>query len=354
MKICINARFLTQPITGVQRFAIEISRHLRALRQDIVFVSPRDIIHQEIADELKAIPYGTLTGVLWEQLELPRFLRHNSSPLLLNLANTAPVSYSKMIVTIHDLAFLRNPAWFSKAFYLYYRWLIPKIAERASAVITVSEFSKNEISELLQVPMHSIHVVYCGVGNKAYAGAADKAYQPPGKYFLAVSSRDPRKNFEKLIAAFRKLDADNVFLCIVGARNKIFPSQSGDASDRNNVIFAGYISDAALVSLYRNAIALVYPSLYEGFGLPPVEAMANGCPVITSRVASLPEVCENAALYVDPHDVKSITAAMKLMLTDDEQRMVLKTRGFDQIKKFDWQKSARTVSQIIEKSLSSI
>src|SRR3972149_8611226 len=146
--IIVNSRFLTQKITGVQRNAIEISRELRKLYPDITFISPQNIYHRNIASELNVILFGRLRGHLWEQIDLHRYLNKNNKPLLLNMANTAPISYKNQIVTICDLSFLRHPEWFSKTFYFYYRFLIPKIVKNSLKIVTISKFSKNEIMDL--------------------------------------------------------------------------------------------------------------------------------------------------------------------------------------------------------------
>src|SRR5687768_11068529 len=135
----VNARFLTQPITGVQRFAIEISKELKKANPQIKFIAPKEIIHHNLANELNAQLYGKMSGHFWEQLELPAYLKKQHSPLLINLANLAPVTYNNYIATIHDLSFLQFPKSYSRKFYYYYKFLIPKIAGRAKKIITVSE-----------------------------------------------------------------------------------------------------------------------------------------------------------------------------------------------------------------------
>jgi glycosyltransferase involved in cell wall biosynthesis len=353
MRIYINARFLTQRITGVQRYAIEISIKLKKLYPDIRFIAPQYIIHKELAKDLEVNRYGKLKGHLWEQIYLPIYLKQNNNLLLLNLANTAPLFYGKQIVTIHDLAFLRNPQWFSKRFYYYYKFLIPKITQKALIIITVSNFIKREIMEILNVPESKIKVSY-GAVPEGFSVMPTNVENKYGDYILAVSSLDPRKNFKNLLLAFDKLALKNIKLVLVGSRNKIFSNQHLDRfSAKQNIIFTDYVPNEHLKYLYKNARLLVFPSLYEGFGLPPLEAMACGCPVVVSNVASLPEVCGDAAYYVDPYNIESIAQGMYEVLTDETLRQGLIQKGLERVKFFSWEKSAKEHIRIFEDILSS-
>ena len=166
MKISVNARFLTQPITGVQRFAIEISLRLKKeLGEKIMFVSPKEIIQNEIAKELQVNTIGYTTCHLWEQIELPLYLKKKGSPLLLNFCNTAPLLYKNKISTIHDIAFEVYPETYSKAFLYVYRFLIPKICKNSKKIITVSDFSKQEIIKYYKTKTDKIQVIYNAVND---------------------------------------------------------------------------------------------------------------------------------------------------------------------------------------------
>ena len=143
--IIINARFLTQKVTGVQRFAIEISRIIHNLNKEIVFVSPADILDRELANELGVITIGKRSGTLWEQIDLRMYLAANKNPLLINFCNTGLLFYQNQIVTVHDMSYKVNPKWFSKKFYLWYNFLIPNLAKYSQKVLTVSNSSKNDL-----------------------------------------------------------------------------------------------------------------------------------------------------------------------------------------------------------------
>ena len=348
--IAVNSRFLTQQITGVQRAALEISRYLRKLAPDIEYIAPKNILNKRAAKELNAISCGSLKGHLWEQTELIRYLKKQDNPLLINPANTAPLFYKRQIVTIHDMSWLRNPSWFSKKFYYLYKFLIPKIAKNSLTVVTVSEFSKKEIMNLLEMPEEKIRVVH-----NAISGAFSNMLKMPPKknnnnYVLAVSSIDPRKNLNNLLLSFNKLNLKNMKLVVAGSENKIFAQHKlrNLISINKNITFTGYISEEEMVDLYRNAKLFVFPSLYEGFGLPPLEAMACGCPVIASNVASLPEVCGDAAYYVAPYDVESIAEGMYKVLTDDNLKQNLIKKGFERVKLFSWEKSAEEYIKVFD------
>ncbi len=343
----INARFLTQKITGTQRFAIEISKRIikYLTSTQIEFLAPRNIINRKLAKSFNPKLFGIFKGHLWEQIDLPIYLRNTNDSLLLNLTNTGPLFYRNQIITIHDLAFLRYPQWFSKAFYSYYKFLIPKIAKNSKKIITVSEFSKKELITLLDIPEEKIEVVYNGVSELF-------KYNPNQRkenFILAVSSLDPRKNFKRLILAFKELNLQDYKLVIVGSENKIFRNSEIKTLIKQipNIEFTGYISDEKLIQLYQKATLFIYPSLYEGFGLPPLEAMACGTPVIVSNTASLPEICGSAAYYVNPYDKNDIAKGIKTLLENKRLQKDLVQKGLQHVKKFNWDKSAIKITNII-------
>ena len=343
-----NARFLTHKITGVQRYAIEISKKLQELVSEIVFISP--VVTQKHTDNIfKVNCIGNFQSHMWEQIDLPLYLQKEKNPLLLNLANTAPVFYKNQIITIHDLACL-NEKWVSSKFKLFYEILLPKIINNSLKVVTVSDFSKKEIVKHFKVPENKIEVVYNAVSQE-FIDLANSNYQNNyGEYILAVSSLNPRKNFKSLIQAFNKLKLKETKLLIVGEKNNIYanPQFNNIIQGNPDTIFTGYVTDKELVGLYKNAKLFVFPSLYEGFGIPPLEAMACGCPTIVSDVASIPEVCSDASYYVDPEDVNSIADGIYEILKNESLQTELRNKGFERIKAFSWQNSAEKYIDIIK------
>jgi len=353
-KIIINARFLSQKITGSQRFAIEISRRLKKIRSDIIFVAPKNIIYEDLAKELDIKIIGVNTGHIWEQIDLSLYLKKLGNPLLVNLVNTAPLFYRNKIVTIHDISWKHFPKSVSKNFYLYYNFLIPRIAKNSLHIFTVSEFSKKDIASNLNIDEHKIIVVYNAVAKHfRHLGLKN------GNIILSVATLQPYKNMESLIRAFillkdRYPEMRNYKLVLVGGINQRVFRQTEVrklADNREDIIFTGYVSDEKLVKWYNMAQAFVLPSKFEGFGLPPLEAMACGCPVIVSNIASLPEVCGDAAYYVDPYDVDSIAKGIYKVLTDENLRQRLVQKGFERVKLFSWEKTAKQILEIFEKVL---
>ncbi|WP_169336203.1 glycosyltransferase family 4 protein [Pontibacter roseus] len=347
--VVINARFLTQPITGVQRFAVELCLRLKELLPEVVFVAPRGVVHPEIGERLGVMELGKLAGHLWEQLELPLILRRMGSPLLVNLCNTAPILYSNKVVCIHDLAFLVNPSWFSKSFAGFYKMLIPRVAKSSRKILTVSEYSKGTIVEYLAVPANKIEVVYNAVSEATFSatGIAGNKY---GNYVLVVGSLDPRKNLKTLVSAFNASGLQDTKLVIAGGSSSIFndPEFKEQLMGNPSIVLTGYLSDEELRAAYRHAKLFVYPSLFEGFGLPPLEAMYCGCATMVSNTTSLPEVCADASYYVNPTQPAEIAHAIRLLLEDVPLRQSLVEKGFARSREFSWEKSAQRLKQILE------
>ena len=342
--IVVNARFLTQPITGVQRFALEISRALKLLcnKDELKFFAPCNILHQEDAKNLDVEIIGSHAGHLWEQFDLPRHLKKIGSPLLLNFCNTAPVFYSNKISTLHDITYIRYPKTYSKAFRYFYRLLIPLVLKSSKHVYTVSEFSKTEISSYYRLPNQKISIVYNAVGGIFHPRSNENLKKE--NYLLAVSSVKESKNFEMIVKAFEGVSKQmkNLKLFIVGdLKSGSFSSVDLNALTCNpQVKMLGRVSDSELVELYSNACAFLFPSLYEGFGIPVLEAQACGCPVIASNVASMPEVLADSADLVNPHSIEDWIQAIRKIVTGEEHRNQLTGSGLRNIERFSWKKSA--------------
>lgn len=346
--IYVNARFLTQDLTGVQRFAQEISLALSEVRDDIVFLSPKNIIHADVASKLNVKTIGNKSGHLWEQLELPSFLRKQGNPLLINLCNTAPVFYSNKFVTHHDVIYKRYPQSYSAKFRFVYNNFVPLMLRSSKALLTVSEFSKKELHAAFGYPLNNIHVINNAVTSQ-FQSAPRKANDDK-PYLLAVSSPNYHKNFHGLVTAFSKMENNQeVVLKIIGSANKNFAGVnfSPDAMQADNIQFVGRVSDEVLIELYSNATAFVFPSLYEGFGIPPLEAQACGCAVVSSNRASLPEVLADSVLYFDPENIAEMTQTLDRIVQDDALRQSLIEKGSENVKRFDWMRSAEDLNKII-------
>lgn len=345
--IYINARFLTQSMTGVQRFAVEICLELkRMLGNRIHFVAPDNIIQKEYATVLGVEVTGKHHGHIWEQWELPHFLRKKGSPLLLCLCNTAPICYKNKVVTVHDVAFEAYPQTFNKSFLYIYKFMIPRIMRTAKKVLTVSEFSKKEIVKYYHIRPEKITVVYNAVG-EGFRKEEDAELQKQ-KYLLAVSSLNYRKNFLAVLEAFDIFEKENTdtSLYIIGdLKNSNFKGIDIERYRQNHRIkFLGRVSDENLVRYYSSASAFVYPSIYEGFGIPPLEAQSCGCPVLVADIPPLHEVVSDSGIYCNPYDIKDIAKGMNEILENREKYQLV---GYKNVNRFLWKRSAETIAKIL-------
>jgi glycosyltransferase involved in cell wall biosynthesis len=357
--LVINGRFLTQVITGVQRYALEMVLELAKLHRtyDIVVVAPPGRLVSRVPNLVQdTFPIG---GQLWEQLRLPWLLKKMQADLLWCPGFTAPViTYGvPLVVTLHDAATFAGPEWFSPAFTLYYRFLIPLVGRVATKVITDSDFSRQELIKYKMVGRpDNIDVVYCGLTplRKFQNGAIKTLERVQGKkYVLSLGSRNPRKNMPRLLQAWNNIPGsvkNGRVLAIAGKVDRVF-SEEKFSMLPEDVIFLDYVPDDELFDLYSNADAFVYPALYEGFGIPPIEAMSCGTPVLVSNITSLPEVCGNAAAYCDPYSVEDIAEKLSRLLTDDVLIQELIKRGLEQAKIYSWNKSAQQLSTIFENTI---
>lgn len=347
----VNGRYLTQKATGVHRYAFEICNKLHEMGVDFHVAVPNEI-HPDYKFNFKVVKCGSLNTHLWEHISLPRYLRRIGSPLLISFTGCGPLNYSNQIMTIHDVSHERYPEWFSKNYYRFYHYMMPRIGKKAHAVLTVSEFSKKEIVDTLGINAEKIHVVHSNVPfhNKPSKEEILSFTRNPEaeRYILAVSSMDPRKNFVRLVEAFDKIKDKSVKLYIIGMSFKAFNTPDLQKLIGENVHLPGYIPDEKLQTMYQNALLSVYPSLYEGFGLPPLESMTYGCPVINSDIPALREVSQDAALYVNPYNVEDITEKIEQLLVDEPLRKELQEKGLLQIKKYSWDKSAKQVYELAQ------
>lgn len=350
--LIVNARFLTQRMTGVQRYAIEVSRRLKAMCPDIRFLAPKGIIHTAVAQEIGAETVGRLHGHAWEQLELPRYLAGSG---LINLCNAAPITVTRQIVTIHDAAPFAVPEAYSRAFVLWYRFLTRRLGTRAAGIVTVSQFSADELTRYMKIPSTRIDVVPLG-SEHVRAVPADvtiiaKHRLDDRPFLLAVGSHSPHKNFAALVRAAERLgDLPFRFVMAGGADPRVHAS-APEALTSSHVLHVGSVSDAQLRALYEQAAGYVHPAYYEGFGLPPLEAMTLGCPVLTSNAASLPEVCGDAADYFNPFDNSGIVNAIQTFMRNDARRRQLSVMGLERSKQFSWDNCAQSVLSIAESRL---
>jgi glycosyltransferase involved in cell wall biosynthesis len=310
--IALNARAAARPeLGGVERWA----RELRERSGWKPLAPPSPLSHR--------------AGHAWEQAVLPLTARR--AQVLVNPANLAPLAFRRNVVVIHDAAALREPAWYSRSYVAWQRAVLPAIARRALRVVTVSEFSRRELAELLGV---EAAVVPGGVDERFVPGAR-RADRP---YVLTVASRTARKNLGALEETRRRLAARGVELVAAGGDRPQF--RRGDATGPRAL---GHVPDGDLPQLYAGALAFVLPSLYEGFGLTCLEAMACGTPVVASERGALPEVCGGAALLVDPLAPGAIAEAVEAAIGDEQ----LVRLGLRHAAQFTWSRTVRELDAVV-------
>lgn len=356
MRIAINGRFLFRSITGVERFAGELVKTLDMLLDrsnidcNVAIIVPRIAGFQY--PHYRKVSYrfiGNSAGHLWEQFQLPKAV--SSDELLINLCNTAPLFKSRQLATIHDAAVVRVPETFSQRFRVAYRSLMPLVGRRAQHVMTVSEFSKDEISNCFGIPKAKISVLLQGCDHMGKVEEDSSVLArfglSPGTFVLGLGSAARHKNQQSLVQAAQVLRKNGIKVKVVlaGGRNgKIFSSEDSDTTD---VIRLGYVTDEELKALYLSAICFVFPSLYEGFGIPPIEAMSCGCPVIASNAASIPEICGDAALFFHPENVEEIATLVQNVVLDDALRRTLAERGKSRAAQFTWSAAGNNFLRLI-------
>lgn len=288
-------------------------------------------------------------GQLWEQLALPLEARRAGTPLLINPANLAPLAFAHNLVHIFDAAALRQPDWYSNLYSSYQARLLPRIAHRAEAIVTGSEFSKAELIELLGVSGSKIHVISGGVEERfsplADSAVAQAKLDLKSPYVLCVASRTARKNLASLEPAARLLAAEGIELVVAGGDRPQFKDGAGAGAVR----FLGYVDDELLPGLYAGASAFVLPSLHEGFGLTALEAMASGVPTVLSSAGALPETGSSAALYAHPSDPLAI--ADQIFAAIGSQQLV--DAGIARAAEFSWERTARSLDQLVAELVAS-
>ena len=330
--VAINARAaLRRRIGGVERYAREMVRRMPSL----------DSSRYSVLRPHRSLAHGF--GHLWEQVVLPIEARRFG--LLYSPANTAPARAHNNLVVIHDAAVLRYPEAYSRSYVAFHSRLLRTIAERAKLVITVSEFSRGELSELLRLPLERFSVVPCGVAESFSGVLPDEhvrqKYGLMRPYVLCVATLSARKNLNVLEAASRVLHEVQIDLVLAGAGRRYMREQGSPIRQ------LGYVPDSELAALYAGARAFVMPSLYEGFGLPCVEAMACGVPVIAARAGALPETVGDAGLLVDPRDPDQFAEAVSTLVHDQSLRARLIEKGKVRAKLFSWENTAVRTDEVV-------
>ena len=369
MRIAIDARKLHD--YGIGTYVRNLLRQLARQDKTTEYVLICREIDLDLASELgpnfRTVKEKAGAYSIREQLAVPLDLRRERAALFHAPHYVLPpLTPCRSVVTIHDCIHLRFPQYLpSRIGYAYARASLWTATHRAARVITVSEASKRDILRYFRVPESRIDVIYNAIDDRFWEAPTPDAmervrqrYQLTAPFILYAGNIKPHKNLERLIEAFHLLRQDeslrDVQLLIIGdeiSKYQMLRRAVHRHQLHKHVRFFGFVTDETLAALYRLADVFVFPSLYEGFGLPPLEAMASGTPVVTSNVSSLPEVVGDAALMIDPYEPQAIADAIRRVLVEPELRATLRTRGLARAREFSWERSIRRVRQIYDEVL---
>ena len=376
MKIAIDATILRSQNTGTGFYVINLLNGLMKYDKEneyIVFGN-KEIIKKFVFLNNKnfrienVIFKNRIARVLWQLFILLFKLKRLNVNILHSTNYITPLFKFnlKFIVTIHDLTFIIFPEKFTIVKRLFFRFMVPIFIRRADKVITVSENTKNDIIKFLKVPKEKISVTF-ETYNECYDSEIKKEdskkildkYGINKNYFLFVGMIEPRKNILSILKAFIELDDElDEDLVIVGKKGwyyreiEEFMENIKNKRLKNRIIFTGFVSEKELVSIYKNAEIFIYPSFYEGFGIPPLEAMVCGVPVITSNTSSIPEVVGDAAIKIDPYNYIELKEAIKVLKHNPQKKEEMSEKGKEQSKKFSSKKFAENTINIYKKAVS--
>jgi alpha-1,3-rhamnosyl/mannosyltransferase len=376
MRILLNGLSLSYPISGIGRYTIQLGRSLAdLLGSEEVFWFGKDL-SGEVPDyhdsqepnfrnkavntlkkKLGVIPSLRTLIYFWRNRKFQLYVK-GSGPFLYHETNYVPFEFDEgpTVVTLFDLSFVRHPEWHPADRVKHFEKYCLKKLSKVEAIITISEFSKKEIINLLGLSPAKIYVTYLGVDQKFMPG--EKGMEGlPKEYVLFLGNLEPRKNLETLLRAYQSLPGnlrERYPMVIAGAsgwHTQELKKALHLIQDREKPILTGYVPQQLLPDLYRGASLFVYPSFYEGFGLPVLEAMACGIPVVASNTSSLPEVVGETGILINPYDADELRDAIGKVLEDPGQRKEMSERGLERAKLFSWDKCARETLSVYQEVL---
>lgn len=366
----INAQLLTGSQgyrrAGIHNYIGQLLLHLAPLDSEFEFAvycnSCQDLRESGLKVVSTRWPVDRPVGrILWEQLAWPFSAWRRQLALIHSMAFVTPAAkVAPSVVTVYDLSFIHYPEQFPRSRQVYLAGQTRRSCRSARRVVTISESGRQDVHHFFDVPLARIDVISPGVGERFRLVSANEAtafrekHGLPERYILHVGTLQPRKNIPLLIEAFATLRRDDVALVLVGGKGwfyeEIFERVSTLGLGRQ-VLFPGYVSDVELPLWYNAAAALVFPSYYEGFGMPILEAMACGTPVIAAQTSAIPEVAGDAALLFDPQDMTALSECIAAVLDRPEQANAMRQRGFSQAQRFSWRRAAQAMLDVYRKSL---
>lgn len=360
MNIAIDAsRTTVARITGTEHYALQLIRALIRLntRHHLTLYfrdtpSP-DLFPTSGRVSNRVIPFARL----WTHLRFAAALWQNRPDLTFVPAHTLPILFpGKAVVTVHDLGFRYFPQAHPARQRWYLDWTTRYSARRATIILADSRATADDLTRFYGTPSQKIHVVYPGVDAPPIGdiSAMKQKYHLPERYFLFIGTLQPRKNIARIVQAYARWKQanphDGAGLVLAGGKGWLYDDTW--VQGVQGVDMPGYIDDADKGALYAGALALLFPTLYEGFGFPVLEAMLCGTPVIASTLSSLPELAGDAALLVDPLDTAAIAEAMTRLSRDESLRWTLREKGYQQAAKFTWDRTAQQTLQALESAAS--
>lgn len=375
MKIGIEAqRLFRSHKHGMDIVALELIRALQIIDTEneyFIFVKPdKDSDCLKVTANFHIIEVPSTNYVLWEQVLLPFYAKKHGIEVLHCTSNTAPLFLSiPLILTLHDVIFMEKyvgkntSSNYQKFGNLYRKWIVPRIVRKCKKIVTISEVEKKNIIDILKLDASAITVVHNGVSGRFGLKPSDEIIkevkenlQLPEDFFLFLGNVEPRKNVNNTVRAFVAFAEKNtnVKLVITGLKSSFIEDILAEINKKNyinRIIISGFVSENVLLTLYSEAKVFLYPSLREGFGLPILEAMAFGTPVVTSNISAMPEVAGDAAFYTNPYSVEEITKMMTVAYENKllrEQKIAL---GYTRPMLFTWQKTAESMLNIYHKSI---